>query len=90
VVEKNIEGVSFSELPFVVRKGDRIYEGFIDRVIYENGVVSLYDYKTRGSIPSRYSEQMDIYGLAAKKIFKTDQVKKYVIFLMEGRICEIK
>ena len=90
VVEKNIEGVSFSELPFVVRKGDRIYEGFIDRVICENGVVSLYDYKTRGSIPSRYSEQMDIYGTAAKKIFKTDQVKKYVIFLMEGRICEVK
>ena len=41
---------SFTELPFVHEKGKTLYKGRIDRLIIEDGVVRIYDYK---SFPAR-------------------------------------
>ena len=89
IIEKNIEGRTFTELPFIVEKDGKIYEGFIDRILLQDGCPYIYDYKTETSEVSRYKQQMDIYAEATRQIFKTDRVKRFIVFLSEGSICEI-
>ncbi|MBA3061053.1 MAG: hypothetical protein FP832_05330, partial [Nitrospirae bacterium] len=37
---------SFSELPFILQKGNTVFRGRIDRVIIKNNIAVIYDYKT--------------------------------------------
>lgn len=89
IVLKNISGKTFSELPFIVKKHGRVYEGFIDRVIIDSEGVSIYDYKTDRVELSSCKKQMDIYEAAVQSIFKSGNIKKLIIFLKEGRIYKL-
>lgn len=86
---------SFSELPFTLQKGDRIYRGRIDRVIVKDGIASVYDYKTypvsEAEIPElkeRYSFQMKIYREATERLFSV-KARAYLFFTHESMIVEI-
>ncbi|MCK9265639.1 UvrD-helicase domain-containing protein [bacterium] len=89
VIEYNGSDQRFSELPFIVKKGEKVYEGFIDRVIFKDGIVYLYDYKLEAGPLSNYFEQLKIYELAVQNIFKTQNVKKFIVSLKEGKISKI-
>jgi hypothetical protein len=67
---------AFTELPFVLRKGDTVFKGRIDRVIIRDKAAFLYDYKTFPAqerelteLIGTYRFQMDIYKTAAEKLF---------------------
>lgn len=91
IVSKNEKGKTFSELPFAVEIGGKIYTGFIDRVILVDKESALiYDYKVEESKPEKFKEQMDIYENAVRSIFPDRKVvKRFVIFLKKGIISEI-
>jgi len=85
-------GKTFSEFPFIhePEKG-RVYSGFIDRIIIDGGgTCRIYDYKLDGFDAGRYKRQMEIYEKAARSIFKEcGTVRKFIVFLKKGVICEI-
>jgi ATP-dependent helicase/nuclease subunit A len=83
---------SYSELPFVFESGGMMYRGRIDRLIVEEGSVTIYDYKTYPvsdeeipELSKKYSFQMDIYRMAAEKIFNLP-VKGYIFFTHELKL----
>lgn len=86
---------SYSELPFILQKGNRIYRGRIDRVIVRDNTASIYDYKTypvsEAEIPElkeRYSFQMKIYKEATEELFSI-RSRAYLFFTHESMIVEI-
>jgi len=77
---------SFSELPFILEKERTVFRGRIDRVIIRDLTAYIYDYKTfpvtERELPElidHYRFQMDIYKLAAEKLFAL-QTKGYLLF----------
>jgi ATP-dependent helicase/nuclease subunit A len=77
---------SYSELPFILDTGRRIYRGRIDRVIIKDDTALIYDYKTypvsEGEIKQlkeRYFFQMDIYRKAAERLFSI-KASCYIFF----------
>jgi ATP-dependent helicase/nuclease subunit A len=87
---------SFSELPFVLGYDDAVYTGRIDRIIRENGTFKIYDYKTFPvkedeieHIVEGYSSQLAIYKKATQELFKTKNVRSFIIFTHRGEIREI-
>lgn len=77
---------SFSEIPFIIELESKVYKGRIDRIIIENDIVHLYDYKTYPvskkeikKLKEAYSEQLNIYRLATEKLFRMP-VKAYILF----------
>jgi ATP-dependent helicase/nuclease subunit A len=87
---------SYTELPFVLESGDRIYKGRIDRVIKTDDTYNVYDYKTfpvsddeMDGLTERYAFQLDIYKKAIKKIFRTGDVRSFILFTYNGEIREI-
>ncbi|HDK81067.1 MAG TPA: hypothetical protein ENH31_00675 [Nitrospirae bacterium] len=86
---------SFSELPFVLGSGDTVYTGRIDRVINEDGVFKVYDYKTfpvdkkeMSYLLKGYASQLRIYKEAVKNLFNAEDVRSYIIFTHTGEIKE--
>ncbi len=86
---------SFSELPFVLKKGNKFYSGRIDKIVIENDTIYLYDYKTfpvkekeLEKIAKSYLPQLKIYEIALKKIFNKE-VKKYIIFTSLGELVSV-
>ncbi|MBI5213044.1 MAG: UvrD-helicase domain-containing protein, partial [Nitrospirae bacterium] len=89
---------SYSELPFILDTGNRIYKGRIDRVIIKSGqedkIAYVYDYKTypvsEKEIPDivkKYSFQIDIYKKAVERLFAV-KAKGYIFFTHELKIVE--
>jgi ATP-dependent helicase/nuclease subunit A len=83
---------SYTEMPFVLGKGDKVYKGRIDRIIIREGVVYLYDYKTypvkeeeKKEMKERYRIQMDIYSEACRKLFSLP-VKSALLFTYEPEV----
>lgn len=83
---------AYAELPFVYESGGSIYRGRIDRLIVEDGAVVIYDYKTYPvpdeeipELTKKYSFQMDIYRMAAEKLFNLP-VKGYIFFTHELKL----
>jgi len=77
---------SFSEIPFIIEIEGKVYSGRIDRIIIENNIAHLYDYKTYPvsekeikKLKEAYIEQLNIYRLATEKLFRI-QVKAYILF----------
>ncbi|MDA8085108.1 MAG: UvrD-helicase domain-containing protein [Nitrospiraceae bacterium] len=77
---------SFTELPFVHEKGKTLYKGRIDRLMIEEGVVRVYDYKSFparpqdiGELAAKYSFQMELYREAAEGIFGL-AAKAFLVF----------
>jgi ATP-dependent helicase/nuclease subunit A len=86
---------SFSEIPFIIEIEGKVYSGRIDRIIIENNIAHLYDYKTYPAsekeikkLKEAYSEQLNIYRLATEKLFGM-QVKAYILFSYIPVIIEI-
>jgi len=87
---------SFSELPFILESEDTVYTGRIDRVIKENGMYNVYDYKTFpveekeiAHLLKGYSFQLGIYNKAVRELFKVKDVKSYIVFSHIGEIKEV-
>lgn len=83
---------AFAELPFILQRGDRVYKGRIDRVIIENGIARIYDYKTypitEKEIPElkeRYSFQLQLYREAVERIFSV-KTEGYLFFTHELKL----
>ncbi|MCM8829779.1 MAG: UvrD-helicase domain-containing protein [Candidatus Omnitrophica bacterium] len=88
ISEKREDGLS--EVPFIIEVENKIYTGFIDRIIIREDVCYIYDYKMEDYKVERFKEQMDIYEKAVKKMFPDkDKVKRYIVFLKSGIIKEI-
>lgn len=88
-------GNSFVELPFILQKGNTVFRGRIDRVIIENNVAVIYDYKTfpvkdedMPLLSEKYRFQMDIYKEAAGKILSL-KTKAYLLFTHRGLLAEM-
>ena len=88
-------GNSFAELPFILQKGTTVFRGRIDRVIIEDNVAVIYDYKTfplkDEDVPllsEKYRFQMDIYKEAAGKILSL-KTKAYLLFTHRGLLTEV-
>ncbi len=86
---------SFTELPFVHEKGKTLYKGRIDRLIIEDGVVRIFDYKSfparpqeLGELANKYSFQMELYREAAQGIFGLP-AKAFLVFTNIPRVIEI-
>ena len=86
---------AYAELPFILRKGNTVFRGRIDRIIVRNGTVDIYDYKTfpvkEKELPEllqRYRFQMDIYKEAAEKILAV-KAKGHLLFTHMPFVVEI-
>ena len=86
---------SFTELPFILQKGNTVFRGRIDRIIIENNIAVIYDYKTfpvkdedMPLLSEKYRFQMDIYKEAAGKILSM-KTKAYLLFTHRGLLAEV-
>lgn len=91
IVIKSEKGKTFSEFPFITGMGEKIYTGFIDRlIITEDNKCYIYDYKIEKGDLKIFKEQMDIYENAVKSMFAdVEEVQRFIIFLREGTVKEI-
>lgn len=82
---------SFSELPFLAEiDGDCVY-GVVDRVIIENNICNIYDYKTRkkSEILEQDIQQLKIYKNGIRQIFGDKKIKTFIVFTFCGIIKEV-
>jgi ATP-dependent helicase/nuclease subunit A len=86
---------SFAELPFILQKGNTVFRGRIDRVIIENNIAVIYDYKTfpvkdedMPLLSEKYRFQMDVYKEAVSKILSL-KTKAYLLFTHVGLLAEV-
>ncbi|MBI5055710.1 MAG: UvrD-helicase domain-containing protein [Nitrospirae bacterium] len=86
---------SFSELPFILEAGDAVYSGRIDRIIKEDDVYKIYDYKTFPVkekeveyLLREYSFQLNLYKKAVRELFNTKNVKSFIVFTHTGEVYE--
>jgi ATP-dependent helicase/nuclease subunit A len=87
---------SFAELPFILEAENVVYKGRIDRIVKDNGVYRVFDYKTFpvydnevGYLLREYSSQLAIYKKAVEKLFKIKEVRSFIIFTHIGKIQEV-
>jgi ATP-dependent helicase/nuclease subunit A len=83
---------SFAELPFILQKGNKVYKGRIDRIIIDEDIARIYDYKTypvsEKEIPElieKYSFQLQLYREATERIFSL-RTEAYLFFTHELKI----
>lgn len=85
---------AYSELPFLLRKGQTIVSGVIDRVIIMENKGHIIDYKAilvendevLNAWTNHYRPQIQIYCDAAKDIFRVANVEGYLFFLDSCRL----
>jgi ATP-dependent helicase/nuclease subunit A len=85
---------SYSELPFLYKKGHALVSGRIDRVVIRDGKGFVIDYKAilignddeLKSWNEHYRPQIKIYCEAVKEIFRLEQVKGYLLYLDSNRL----
>lgn len=83
---------SYSELPFLsVVDGKNVY-GVIDRVIIENGICRIYDFKTgkRTKISDNDILQIDLYKSAVRNLFNVKKTEQFIIFTFQGIIKQVQ
>lgn len=70
-----------------------LLQGVIDLLILDD-IPIIIDYKYSGAnadiLRARYKKQLDLYGLAVKKILNTQKVKKYLLSLKTGEVIEFE
>jgi ATP-dependent exoDNAse (exonuclease V) beta subunit len=77
-----------AELPFMLKQGEKIYSGRIDRVILTDKEVRIYDYKTYAikeeEIPTRaaeyHNQQLKHYARACEALYPGKEISTYLIF----------
>jgi ATP-dependent helicase/nuclease subunit A len=85
---------TYSELPFLYKRGNSLISGIIDRVVIKNGKGFVVDYKailieneeSLGSWIAHYRPQIQVYCEAVKEIFKLESVEGYLLFLDSNRL----
>jgi ATP-dependent helicase/nuclease subunit A len=85
---------SYSELPFLYKKGHSLVSGIIDRVVIKEGKGFVIDYKSiliendesLKSWKEHYRPQIKIYCEAVKEIFQLELVEGYLLFLDSNRL----
>ena len=85
---------TYSELPFLYRKGDEIVSGIIDRLIVKDGAGYVIDYKSIAVVNDEalqswidhYRPQIRIYCEAVKEMFRLEHVEGYLLFLDSARL----
>jgi ATP-dependent helicase/nuclease subunit A len=91
---------SYSELPFLYRKGPSLVSGVIDRVVLKEGKGIVIDYKSiliendaaLEAWTGHYRPQVRIYCEAVKEIFRLPRVEGHLLFLDSvrlGPVCSI-
>ena len=85
---------SYSELPFLYKKGRSLVSGKIDRVVIKGGSGSVVDYKAiriendeaLREWSAHYRPQIRIYCEAVKEMFGLSSVEGYLLFLDSNRL----
>ena len=85
---------SYSELPFLYRKGNDIISGIIDRVVVKDGIAYIIDYKAISVANDEalqnwidhYRPQIRVYCEAVGELFKIERIKGYLLFLDSARL----
>ena len=85
---------SYSELPFLYKKGQSLVSGIIDRVVIREGIGFVVDYKSiliendeaLKSWKEHYRPQIRVYCEAVKEIFGLERVDGYLLFLDSNRL----
>ena len=88
------EAGSFSELPFLYKKGNMLVSGIIDRVVIKGDTGQVIDYKSiliedEESLKAwndHYRPQIQIYCEAIKEIFNLPSVEGHLLFLDSARL----
>jgi ATP-dependent exoDNAse (exonuclease V) beta subunit len=92
IFERN--DMSYSELPFLYKKGHSLVSGIIDRVVIREGKGFVVDYKSilienddaLKSWKEHYRPQIKVYCEAVKEIFRLEHVEGYLLFLDSNRL----
>ncbi|MCX7705441.1 MAG: hypothetical protein N2115_04190, partial [bacterium] len=82
----------YSEIQFLVEiNGDCVF-GIIDRVIFENGICKIYDFKTRQKpeIEEADIKQLTLYREGINKLFSCKKIQTFIVFTFCGIIKEVK
>jgi len=90
---KQQEG-SYSELPFLYKKGSSLISGIIDRVVVRDDTGTVIDYKAiriendedLALWLDHYRPQLQIYCEAVKNMFGLTSVEGYLLFLDSARL----
>jgi ATP-dependent helicase/nuclease subunit A len=85
---------SYSELPFLYKKGHVLISGIMDRVVIKEGKGFVIDYKailvendeTLASWKDHYRPQIQIYCEAVKEMFGLQDVEGSLLFLDSSRL----
>jgi ATP-dependent exoDNAse (exonuclease V) beta subunit len=85
---------SYSELPFLYRRGNDIVSGVIDRVIVRDQTAVVVDYKailvdnddSLAYWKNHYLPQLRVYCEAVKDLFRLDAVEGSLLFLDSARL----
>ncbi len=85
---------SYSELPFLHKRGRSLISGIMDRVVIKDGKGFVIDYKAilienekaLKAWKDHYRPQLNIYCEAVKEIFKLESVEGYLLFLDSARL----
>lgn len=82
-----------SEIPFLLRKGNEIVSGRIDRVLITPQGLDIIDYKSFPSgieVKEVYKEQLRLYADAAKKIWKLPVHSCFILFTADAHLMEVE
>lgn len=86
---------SYTELPFILQKGNTVYRGRLDRMIIRDHIAHVYDYKTfpvtekeTRQLAEQYRFQIAIYCEAVEKMFGIP-TKGYILFTGRPELVEI-
>lgn len=83
---------SYTELPFVLQRNDKIYKGRIDRIIIDGNLAHIYDYKTYPvsekefpELKNKYAFQLQLYREATERLFSL-KTEAFLFFTHEQKI----
>ncbi|MCM8822193.1 MAG: UvrD-helicase domain-containing protein [Candidatus Omnitrophica bacterium] len=79
---------SFSELPFLAEIDGKNVYGIVDRIVVENDICKIYDFKTRHSckIMDKDIEQLTLYKNGISRIFPCRETQTFIVFTFCGII----
>ncbi len=85
---------SYSELPFICRRGQTLISGIMDRVVIQGDTGYVIDYKAiavqdeaeAAAWKDRYRPQVQVYCEAVKELFRLRRVEGHLLFLDSARL----
>jgi len=85
---------SYSELPFICRRGQTLISGIVDRVVVQGETGYVVDYKAidaqdeteAAAWKDHYRPQVQVYCEAIKELFRLKKVEGHLLFLDSARL----